>query len=265
MVIRNFKHFNDLGLPVSQIYKWLILKHTIKKDWMTLLQNNVFQSCPRFPYLSLCGLRIELEWLSNRLLYKTLIKSKQEIFSGRHALQNMIQEEINWNEAFEIIYNTTIETKLREFQFKLLHNILPTNSILYRWKLTDSPRCCFCFISNETIDHLFCSCPNTITLYLHIKEWLLKKDIVLPDLSISKVLIGIQPRQRNCLINHIILIFKYCVYSCRNNEQNLNLNYFISLLKEKEKIENTIALNNNKHYLHIKKWEPLMKVFRTTL
>ena len=45
----NIKHFNDLGLPVSQIYKWLILKHTIKKDWMTLLQNNVFQSHPRFP------------------------------------------------------------------------------------------------------------------------------------------------------------------------------------------------------------------------
>ena len=98
----------------------------------------------------------------------------------------------------------------------------------------DSPRCSF-LISNETIDHLFCSCPKTITLYLHIKEWLLKKDIVLPDLSIFKVLIRIQPRQRNCLINHIILIFKYCVYSCRNNEHNLNLNYFISLLKEKEK------------------------------
>ena len=136
----NFKHFNDLGQPVSQIYKWLILKHTIKKDWMTLLQN---QSHPRFPYLSLCGLHIELEWLSNILLYKTLFKSKQEIFSGRRALQNIFQENINWNEAFEIIYKTTIETKLREFQFKLLHNILPINSILYRWKLTDSPRCSF--------------------------------------------------------------------------------------------------------------------------
>ena len=130
----NFKHFNNLGLPVPQIYKWLILIHTIKKDWMTFLQNNVFQSHPRFPYLSLCGLPIELEWLSNRLI-KTLVKRKQEIFSGIHALQNMIQEEIIWNEAFQIIYKTTIETKLREFQFQLLHNIhvLPINSILYRW------------------------------------------------------------------------------------------------------------------------------------
>ena len=73
----NFKHFNDLGLPVSQIYKWLILKHTIKKDWMTLLQNNVFQSRPRFPYLSLCGLRIELEWLTDFYIKLYLKESKK--------------------------------------------------------------------------------------------------------------------------------------------------------------------------------------------
>ena len=36
-----FKQLDELNIPPSQIYKWLILKHSIKKEWIKILQNGV--------------------------------------------------------------------------------------------------------------------------------------------------------------------------------------------------------------------------------
>ena len=46
---------------------------------------------------------------------------------------------------------TTIATKLRDFQYRLLHNLLPTNRDLVRWKIKDSFLCTFCHLHEETI------------------------------------------------------------------------------------------------------------------
>ena len=56
-----------------------------------------------------------------------------------------------------------------------------------------SPRCDFCFIAEDTINHLFCACHRTITLYLQIKELLAKCDINIPDTNVYYILIGVQP------------------------------------------------------------------------
>ena len=135
----------------------------------------------------------------------------------------MAKKEIDWNTAYKNIYKATIE--VRVFQFKILHNVLPTNNILHRWKIIDSPRCSFCFIAEETIHHLFCECHRTITLYLQIKELLDKCDINLPDINVNYILTGVPPTSpSHSLINHILILYKYCVYMCRENEFNLNLN-----------------------------------------
>ena len=48
---------------------------------------------------------------------------------------------------------------LQNFQFKLLHRIIPNNSFLYKIKLKNTNLCTFCKIHNETIEHLFFDCP----------------------------------------------------------------------------------------------------------
>ena len=94
--------------------------------------------------------------------------------AGRLYLEKLAKKETDWNTAYKNIYKATIE---------ILHNVLPTNNILYMWKIIDSQRCDFCFIAGETINDLFCECHRTITLYLQIKELLDKCDINLPDIN----------------------------------------------------------------------------------
>ena len=43
--------------------------------------------------------------------------------------------------AFTDMKKLTISTKLRDFQYRLLHKRLPTNHELYRWKLKNTEMC----------------------------------------------------------------------------------------------------------------------------
>ena len=136
---------------------------------------------------------VKLDKLSNDVIYEQLIRIKQQIPAARLYFEKLAKKEIDWNTAFKNTYKATIEVRLRVFQFKILHNVLPKNIILHRWKFIDSPKCTFCFIAEETIHHLFCECHRTITLYLQIKELLDKCDINLPDINVNYILIGVPP------------------------------------------------------------------------
>ncbi len=49
----------------------------------------------------------------------------------------------------------TNSNKLSEFQFKILHRYLATNTVLYKMKLTNTNTCTFCNIEIETINIYF--------------------------------------------------------------------------------------------------------------
>jgi len=49
----------------------------------------------------------------------------------------------NLNKIYLLPFTTTKEVKLAMFQYKIIHNILATNSILYKMKKVASPSCPF--------------------------------------------------------------------------------------------------------------------------
>ena len=53
-------------------------------------------------------------------------------------------EQINLGKVYQLPFIVTKETKLMMFQYKIIHRILPTNSLLYKIKIVDSPTCPFC-------------------------------------------------------------------------------------------------------------------------
>ena len=63
-------------------------------------------------------------------------------------------------ESLKKVYNlpfvTTLETKLQFFQYKIIHNILPTTCSLYRMKLCDSEICQLCKLQPQILP-LFCN------------------------------------------------------------------------------------------------------------
>lgn len=64
-------------------------------------------------------------------------------------------------------FGVTKEVKLSVFQFKLIHNILSTNSLLYKMKIIDSPSCPFSPDTEQSISHLFnfVRCSSAVYLF----------------------------------------------------------------------------------------------------
>ena len=56
--------------------------------------------------------------------------------------------------VYELPFKIAIENKLRSFQFKIIHNILPTNQRLWKMNVKSSPKCKQCDAPCETIRHI---------------------------------------------------------------------------------------------------------------
>ena len=97
--------------------------------------------------------------VSSRQIYQFFLERKQIPPTAKQKLQDKYSDTIvDWEKVFSLVFNVTLESKLREFQYKILNCILYTNEKLFRLGLTDSPCCTFCQEDIESIEHLLFSC-----------------------------------------------------------------------------------------------------------
>ena len=82
------------------------------------------------------------------------------------------QLQADWKEIYSLPFTVSIETKICEFQYKLLNNIVFTNEKLFRLKLTESPLCAFCNRETESVEHIFFYCDVTMTFWEALCSWL---------------------------------------------------------------------------------------------
>ena len=68
------------------------------------------------------------------------------------------QRKIEWNDIWpNQTINLTKHFKLVEFNFKLLHHILPSGTHLHKWNMSNSNLCIVCNVQDD-YEHVFTSC-----------------------------------------------------------------------------------------------------------
>lgn len=65
---------------------------------------------------------------------------------------------ITWKEIYILTFSVSFETKIKEFQYKRLNNILFANDKLFRFNMTGSPHYAYCKTDVEFSEHLFYHC-----------------------------------------------------------------------------------------------------------
>ena len=110
---------------------------------------------------------------------------------------------------------TTQEVRLRVLQWKILHNIYPTNILLHKMKIREDNKCSDCRDVVDIIEHFFFECPSLYKFWQDVEQYMLKETGKVTRLSITDVLFGLdnnrfQKSIRNKL-NHIILIAKMSI------------------------------------------------------
>merc|ERR1712121_489204 len=115
-------------------------------------------------------------------------------------------QNIDWNLAYLSPLKSCLSTKIRYFQYKLLHRILGVNTYTSRIGLTNNNLCSFCLTEEETIIHLFWDC--TIT-----KQFIndIQNDI-LHNVNINCISFLFGTDENELYINFVFLYAKYFIF-----------------------------------------------------
>ena len=71
--------------------------------------------------------------------------------------ENKLDIDVNWANVFNNNLIQVRENKLREFNLKLLYNLLPVRRNLYKWNFTTDDLCPKCKVKEDII-HAFVDC-----------------------------------------------------------------------------------------------------------
>eukprot|EP00916_Digyalum_oweni_P014605 GHVL01023964.1.p1 GENE.GHVL01023964.1~~GHVL01023964.1.p1 ORF type:complete len:272 (+),score=22.79 GHVL01023964.1:821-1636(+) len=127
---------------------------------------------------------------------------------------------INIEEKVWLNAKETTETRLKELQWKILHNIYPTNILLLKMGLTNNDKCPYCIEQVDYIEHFFFYCSKIHHLWKHVETLFYDRYNIAIILQATDVLICVQ--DKNGLthdmfkyLTHLILIGKMCISKFR--------------------------------------------------
>ena len=151
-----------------------------------------------------------------------------------------------------------MENKLRCSQYKVIHDILPTNNKLYKMKLKASPSCDRCSHPYENLLHLLYESPRTQTFWQMVIAWWNEKRSESVALNATVILYG-EKLESNLFqaLNHFVIIAKYHIYLSWLNKASPSFEIFSLLLNEKILCERLIAFKNSTLTKFRAKWTTL--------
>ena len=144
----------------------------------------------------------------------------------------LAEQNLTVKAIYELPFKVTMENKLRCFQYKVVHNILPTNSKLYKMKLRTSPSCDRCNHPHENLLHLLYECPSTQISWQMVISWWNEKRSGNVTLNATDILYGYKSELNICLaLNHYVIIAKYQIFLSGLNKASTSFEIFSLLLK----------------------------------
>ena len=184
--------------------------------------------------------------LRQRLQQHTVVKKTVQMLNTKF---NIIDTPNDIN-PFIICKKMTQDIKLRNVQFKILHNIYPTMKHLHTWKIKESPNCTNCQCP-ETIEHAIWDCNiaretihNLSSVYTQINN----KTLVIDKQAV------IYGTVNKYALNTILTLIKRTLILQREDKQVLSCEDIKRIIKQQQELENYIAKKNNKLPIHMKKW-----------
>ena len=184
--------------------------------------------------------------ISTKSVYSNMLK---KIFLPPTAESKIIrygftQESIY--KVYELPFQIKSDIKTTMFQYKIIHNILPTKVSLFRAKICDDDICPKCLADRHSLDHMFLHCQLALSYWDLFQTWWTSKTKENVTLTESMILYGIfDNREHLYTLNYTLLIAKYSIKSSSLQEKKLCFDSFLTLLREKINIQREIAVRNN--------------------
>ena len=198
-----------------------------------------------------------LSELSSKKIYNILVSKISISPSAKKKFEDSYastEQALDWKRIYSNAFRCAIDTKTREFQYKILNRILPLNDFLFKIGKSNSPLCSFCQSSEENMSHFFFHCPLVANFWQSVKHLLGGYELIERE-----VILGITDTVENVFLkNHLILLGKQHIFRCKHNNSLPSAISFTKTLKAVFDSERLIAKENNKINLHYDKWKDLL-------
>mgnify|MGYP001596674902 CR=1 FL=1 len=172
--------------------------------------------------------------LINKQEYNLL---KQEDFKVKNKYNRIFGNisEDEWKKIYVLPHHTVKDNKIKEIQYKILFRYIGTNKLLYKIGKHDNPRCTFCEMFLETIEHISFECIDVRNLWIKfIDTWNLNYTDDL-YLSCKDVVLGydvFDAKSDNIkTINILIMYLKSYIFRCKISESQQIWRGFIKYVK----------------------------------
>ena len=155
-----------------------------------------------------------------------------------------------------------MDTKLKWFQVRLIHRILPTNKFLFICKIKDSPSCTFCRLEDESVIHLFWDCPMIQNFWRGLESLLQQKCSNCDRLCLTAqfTIFGTEENTiTDKIFDFIILLARFFIYKCKFKDTVPTIAGFLSFLRVRyldEEYTARIYSNYDNYDTFIKGWMP---------
>ena len=200
---------------------WQVI-NAIPREWIRLINSQGPIYCDKdsnYEYL------MNFEKIS-RIVYDKLIDAPDIAVSKWKAMQKILDNEYLWNDFLRDLVNVSKVTKItkyRNFQYKLLNNIIFLNDRLCKWGLVASDSCTFCGNAKENIAHLLWEC--TTAQYVWYQIGIFSKDEFGLELELDKDgVLRNKSNQYKSAVNLIVLVTKHMLYRFRCAKKKPNRN-----------------------------------------
>ena len=95
--------------------------------------------------------------MNNKDFYRTMLDNKFIKPYVHRKWNNTFHNDINWKDFYTSLEMACIDNRIKQFKFKLIHDILATKQNLFKWKIETNPNCNICKVV-EDYEHFFITC-----------------------------------------------------------------------------------------------------------
>ena len=255
---KSFEQFcEDLQIKSNKWLEYQSIWAAIPNYWKIVLANPKDELCETYTdYFEFICTHEKI----SRAMYKQLNKDDSTVSkTARYWNSKLTEFDFSIHiKSFQNIYRVTNTTKYRNFQYRLLHNKIFCNNVLFHWHKVNTQACDFCPHLKQDIVHLLCKCPRVEPIWKNIKV-VFKYSIL--DWSDTSLIYNLVHPKVAHVINFIVLVVKFAIFRCKCAGEIPNFYVIWSEVKDMYYIEYEIAQRNNQVHKYKKKWNPVKFLF----
>ena len=193
---------------------------------------------------------LDLLKASSKNIYTVMVLAKKDRPAHENALQNIFNCQLDWKSIYAMASQVTNNAYLLQTQFKLNHNILPTNERLSMWRKSASPHC-ICGMVDTNV-HYTVQCKLIQSFWGKIRNFIKMHLDVDFRQSDSEIFFGISNPLDDAILNSINFInicAKAFIWKEKRWGKPCLMHDFLPYLREQLLIESSSKLFKHKNFV----------------